>query len=72
MLHHDWYRNLEPNLMANNEIKYQRIDTVERARQRAEWNRPIAWPLWLVAGLTALALAPAVAGYRRRQREKAL
>jgi ABC-type transport system substrate-binding protein len=71
-LYHAWYRNLEPNLMANNEIKYQRIDTAERARRRAEWNRPIWWPLWLLGGMSALAVAPAVAGYRRRQREKAL
>lgn len=72
MLHHAWYRNLEPNLMANNELKYQRIDTAERTRQRDAWNRPVWWPLWLLAGLILLALAPAVAGYRRRQREKAL
>ncbi|NJD06312.1 MAG: peptide ABC transporter substrate-binding protein, partial [Methylococcaceae bacterium] len=71
-LYHAWYRNLEPNLMANNEIKYQRIDTAERLRRRAEWNRPIWWPLWLLGGMSALAVAPAVAGYRRRQREKAL
>jgi ABC-type transport system substrate-binding protein len=70
-LHHDWFRNLKPNLMANNELKYQRIDAARRARKRVEWNRPVYWPLPL--GILALGLAalPAWLGYRRGRRAKA-
>ncbi|NIR95460.1 MAG: peptide ABC transporter substrate-binding protein, partial [Gammaproteobacteria bacterium] len=27
-LHHDWYSNAKPNLMANNSLKYKRIEPV--------------------------------------------
>jgi hypothetical protein len=39
--------------MANNGIKYQRIDAAVRAQKRAEWNRPVVWPflLLVVAGI---------------------
>jgi ABC-type transport system substrate-binding protein len=71
-LHHAWYGNLKPNLMANNELKYQRIDPVLRAQKRAEWNRPVVWPLWLGAAALVLAMLPAWVSYRRRQRATAL
>ena len=44
-LHHDWYHNYKPNLMANNGLKYLAIDAEERARLRAAWNPPKRWPL---------------------------
>lgn len=65
-LYHSWYKNLKPNLMANNQLKYTRIDAKERAQKRAEWNQPVFWPLWLlIAGLVVLVL-PAVKAYRRK------
>jgi len=71
-LHHDWYRNLKPNLMANNELKYQRIDAEQRGDKRAEWNRPTYWPLAAGSGLLAVAIVPAYSTYRRRMRSTAL
>lgn len=71
-LSHDWYRNLKPNLMANNELKYQRIDAARRAEERAEWNRPVYWPLLIGLVLLALAVLPAWLSYRKRQRATAL
>jgi ABC-type transport system substrate-binding protein len=65
-LFHSWYRNLKPNLMANNQLKYTRIDTAARAKKRAEWNQPIFWPILIAAGLFAGLLVPAVRAYRRR------
>ncbi len=41
---HGWYRNVKPNLMANNALKYRRIDPALRASLQAEWNRPVLWP----------------------------
>jgi len=68
-LYHGWYKNLKPNLMANNQLKYTRIDTAARAEQRAQWNQPVFWPLLLALALFVLALIPEVAAYRRRTRK---
>ena len=71
-LHHDWYQNLKSNLMANNELKYQRIDAERRAERRSAWNRPVYWPLLLVLLALASAVLPAWLSYRRRQKATAL
>ncbi len=70
-LHHAWYRNVKPNLMANNTLKYKAVDPELRARKRREWNRPVVWPLLLLGGLLLLSAIPAVIGYRRRERSAA-
>ena len=69
-LHHGWVANLKPNHMARNGLKYQRIDAAQRERLRAEWNRPVLWPLGLMAMVLAASAAPAVIGWRRRERSK--
>ncbi len=33
--------------MANNTLKYRRLDPELRQRLRAAWNPPVLWPLWL-------------------------
>ncbi|MGB5473005.1 MAG: ABC transporter substrate-binding protein [Gammaproteobacteria bacterium] len=70
-LHHAWYKNAKPNLMANNSMKYRRIDPALRARMQAEWNRPVRWPLYALGGLLLLVVLPAYLGYRRRQHQPA-
>ncbi|RKZ35589.1 MAG: peptide ABC transporter substrate-binding protein, partial [Gammaproteobacteria bacterium] len=67
-LQHAWYQNLKPNLMANNTLKYVRLDPEHRAQRRAEWNRPVLWPLGLALSVLVLVLSPAVLAYRRRER----
>ncbi len=67
-LYHAWYRNTKPNLMANNTLKYVRLNPVERARLRAEWNRPVLWPLWGGGLLLLLLIVPAWLGIRRKER----
>lgn len=71
-LHHGWLSNLKPNDMANNTLKYRRLDPQLRQRLREEWNQPVLWPLWLGAGMLALAVLPAILGYRRRERRRGL
>ncbi len=71
-LFHGWYKNLKPNLMANNQLKYTRIDTAERAEQRQQWNLPVFWPLLLGCAVFILLLVPAINAYRRRVRETRL
>ena len=68
-LFHSWYQNLKPNLMANNRLKYQRIDPVSRAVKRQQWNEPVFWPLVLLFIVFVLMLVPAIKAYRRRTRE---
>ena len=67
-LYHNWYGNTKPNLMANNTLKYRRIDPVERDRLRLEWNRPVLWPVILLVGVLLLSLVPAVLVYRRHEK----
>ena len=66
-LFHDWYHNVKPNLMANNTLKYRRIDPQLRERLRREWNTPVLWPLGLVALLLVVSVLPAYVAYRRHE-----
>lgn len=68
-LHHGWYHNAKPNLMANNKLKYRRIEPQERAEKRIEWNNPVWWPIALIVILIIAILLPGIFSYRRRERE---
>jgi peptide/nickel transport system substrate-binding protein len=70
-LRHGWVHNVKPNLMANNTLKYRRIDPALRETRRAEWNHPVLWPIALLAGLLVAVIAPAVIAWRRRERKTA-
>ncbi len=68
-LYHQWYHNTKPNLMANNKLKYVRVDPRQRERMRMAWNRPVLWPL-LGGGLLLLMLViPAWRGIRSKERQ---
>ncbi|MGH8580252.1 MAG: ABC transporter substrate-binding protein [Gammaproteobacteria bacterium] len=71
-LHHAWFGNVKPNLMANNTLKYQRIDAVARAQKRAKWNEPVLWPVASLGIVLVLAIVPALVSYRRREKAAAL
>ena len=49
VLQHGWLRNVKPNIMANNRLKYWRVDSAQRDKLRRVWNQPVRWPLWLGA-----------------------
>jgi ABC-type transport system substrate-binding protein len=70
-LRHAWVHNVKPNLMANNTLKYRRIDPIARAHRRAEWNAPVLWPLALAAALGVALVAPAWIAWRRREAGRA-
>lgn len=70
-LGHAWLLNRKPSDVGHNGLKYQRLDVALREAKRAEWNRPVLWPIVAVIALVAVALLPAVAGYRRRERAAA-
>jgi oligopeptide transport system substrate-binding protein len=71
-LHHAWLYNAVPNLMANNTLKYRRVDPIAREAARRAWNRPVLWPLWGIGLVLVLGALPAVWIYRRRERSRAL
>lgn len=71
-LSHAWYGNFKPNLMANNDLKYLRIDDPLRRARRLAWNQPVYWPLIALTLLLLAVVVPAWRLYRRRQRSAAL
>jgi oligopeptide transport system substrate-binding protein len=68
---HAWYHNVKPNLMANNTLKYKRLDPELRERNRAEWNPPVVWPVAAVLVLLVVSAVPAYVTHRRRERRVA-
>lgn len=67
ILHHAWYKNVKPNLMAHNTMMYKRIDPELRAESRRKWNQPIIWPVVLVLVVLIISIIPAVITYRRKE-----
>ncbi|MES9962608.1 MAG: ABC transporter substrate-binding protein [Candidatus Sedimenticola sp. 20ELBAFRAG] len=70
-LFHSWYRNVKPNLMANNTLKYKRLEPLLREQQRDAWNPPIIWPLIALLIVLVVSAIPAVMVYRRHERSAA-
>ena len=70
-LHHAWVYNGKPNQMANNGLKYQRIDPQLREKLRRRWNQPMVWPVVVILLAFALSVVPAVLTFRRRERATA-
>ena len=69
VLQHSWLSNVKANVMANNKLKYWRVDAQRRAALRRDWNQPVRWPLWL--GAAALLLFGIWLWGVLRQREQA-
>ncbi|MBI5345281.1 MAG: ABC transporter substrate-binding protein, partial [Deltaproteobacteria bacterium] len=66
-LYHQWTGNVKSNSMANNTIKYLKIDAKERKRLRRAWNRPVVWPLAAALALLVIISVPAVMSARKRR-----
>ncbi len=49
VLQQSWLSNVKASVMANNKLKYWRVDAKRRDALRRDWNRPMLWPLWLGA-----------------------
>jgi peptide/nickel transport system substrate-binding protein len=69
VLQHSWLSNVKANVMANNKLKYWRVDPKLRDELRREWNQPARWPLWLGAAL--LLMFGVWLWFKLRQREEA-
>jgi oligopeptide transport system substrate-binding protein len=70
-LRHGWVHNVKPNLMANNTLKYRRIDPDLRETRRDAWNRPVLWPIVLLVAALIAVIAPAAIAWRRHERKTA-
>ncbi|MCR4304316.1 MAG: ABC transporter substrate-binding protein [Gallionella sp.] len=70
VLRHGWLRNVKANVMANNKLKYWRVDAGQRDVLRREWNHPAYWPLWLGAGASLLFCVWMWRVLRRREEAK--
>jgi len=66
-LHHSWYHNIKPNLMANNTLKYKRLEPQLRAKKRDAWNNPVTWPLYAMLILFVVGILPGIISYRRKE-----
>jgi ABC-type transport system substrate-binding protein len=70
-LHHQWLANVKPNLMANNTLKYRRIEPEVRERLREQWNPPVIWPIGALVLILVVGALPALIVARRRERSRA-
>lgn len=66
-LYHAWVHNVKPNKIANNTLKYKRVDPVLRDQMRRAWNRPVLWPLAAAAVLLALFAGLGMRTWRRHE-----
>lgn len=67
VLYHSWYQNAWANPMANNTLKYKRLEPTQRAEKQQAWNAPVLWPLGLVLLLIVLSIYPLMRAYRAKQ-----
>jgi oligopeptide transport system substrate-binding protein len=68
-LFHSWFLNRKPHVIANNTLKYLRIDTTDRTQKRQDWNQPNFWPLLLFGIISVILFAFAVYAVRSRARK---
>ena len=67
-----WQRNGKYGLFTNDRAQYYKIDAPLRARRQAEWNKPLWWPLGLLALAALLFAWVARRGFLARERRTAL
>ena len=69
-LFHAWNKNVKPNLMANNLMKYRRIDAEKRYELQQVWNQPIIWPLAILFFIIIALILPGGMIYFRKKHRK--
>ncbi len=63
-----WAHNGKPSILVRDLAKYYRVDPAVRVEKQAEWNKPVWWPVLLMAAAVLALIALAWRGYRVRQR----
>lgn len=67
-LYHEWIRNVKPREIGLGNLKYLRIESSARDKNRNEWNQPIIWPVAAFFGFLVLGSVPAAITAWRRER----
>lgn len=67
MLSHQWNRVSKVNAMANNTLKYERINVEKRNRFRHQWNQPIIFPLFFLTLFFFMIIVLLWLAYYRRE-----
>jgi ABC-type oligopeptide transport system substrate-binding subunit len=67
-----WVAPTKPNVIANNTLKYRKIDPVLREKLREKWNQPVLLPLFWLAIVSVILILPAIWAWRRHERSRAL
>jgi ABC-type transport system substrate-binding protein len=65
---HAWIGNSKPAILIRDHGRYIRLDVDKRVAALAEWNRPIWWPMVLIALAILAAVVVARRALRRRER----
>jgi ABC-type transport system substrate-binding protein len=66
-LFHSWVENIWPNEIANNTLKYRRVNGAKRVQMQQQWNQPVLWPLILFILFILLMIYPLYRAYQARQ-----
>ncbi|HYE69931.1 MAG TPA: ABC transporter substrate-binding protein [Aquabacterium sp.] len=67
MAFQQWVHNGKPSIMIRDMAQYYRLEPELRARKQAEWNRPVRWPLVLLAIAAIAAIWAARRSYKLRE-----
>jgi ABC-type transport system substrate-binding protein len=64
---HGWFGNVAAHAMANNTLKYKKIDADARVKSQQAWNQPVRYPIFLLAAFMLLSALLLYRAYRKRQ-----
>ena len=66
-LTHAWMKNLKAFGLFDFSVKYRDIEPRSRAAARAAWNKPVLWPLWVLAILAVIFIVPGIVTFFRER-----
>ncbi len=67
----EWVHNFKPAVLIRDHGRYLRLDVPQRVAALKAWNRPVWWPIGLLAAVAALLVWLARRNLRRRERTNA-
>lgn len=67
LLRQGWVSIGKPSGVANNTLKYTKIDPALRAKQRVLWNQPLLWPFGVLFGLVLVIFLSALIRFWRKE-----
>lgn len=66
-----WVHNAKPGILIRDMARFYRVDAAMRAERIAEWNRPVWWPIVLLAAAALALVMLARRSYAARERATA-